>query len=98
MSGSGPQPPNRSSTSKFNERKLALTVTLPSNYAATYGSFPIGSPLMFDPQVGAFTESQSVFVSMLGHLEQAPLTLQPALTQRPLCGWPFVVLQIVDEP
>jgi hypothetical protein len=38
VSGTGPQPPNRASNSKFNERKLDLTLTLPSNYAATYGA------------------------------------------------------------
>src|SRR5262249_42732077 len=43
------------------------------NNAASYGTFPIGSPLMFDPQIGVFTESQSVFVSMLGHFEQQSL-------------------------
>jgi prepilin-type N-terminal cleavage/methylation domain-containing protein/prepilin-type processing-associated H-X9-DG protein len=53
-----------------NLRQLGLAA---QNYASSYGTFPIGSPLMFDPQVGYFSESQSVFVSMLGQLEQQPL-------------------------
>jgi hypothetical protein len=38
VSGAGPQPPNRSSTFKFNERKMQLTIDLPANYAALYGT------------------------------------------------------------
>ena len=53
-----------------NMKQLALAA---QNYASSYGTFPIGSPLMYDPQIGVFTESQSVFVSMLGQLEQQPL-------------------------
>ena len=53
-----------------NLKQLGLAA---QNYAGSYGTFPIGSPLMFDPQIGVFTESQSVFVSMLGHIEQQPL-------------------------
>ena len=53
-----------------NLKQLALAA---QNYASSYGTLPIGSPLMYDPQVGYFSESQSVFVSMLGQLEQQPL-------------------------
>jgi len=49
------------------------------NYAAAYGGFPMASQLMYDPvaypgivQYPNFP-SQSVFVSMLGQLEQQPL-------------------------
>ena len=42
------------------------------NYVSTYGSFPIGSPMMRDPIIGT-GESQSVFVSLLGQLEQQQL-------------------------
>ncbi len=38
VSGTGSTLPNRKSNSKFNDRLLQLTVTLPSTYAATYGS------------------------------------------------------------
>jgi prepilin-type processing-associated H-X9-DG protein len=53
-----------------NLKQLALAA---QNYAASYGTFPIGSPLMLDPQVGVYSESQSVFVSMLAQIEQQPL-------------------------
>jgi prepilin-type N-terminal cleavage/methylation domain-containing protein/prepilin-type processing-associated H-X9-DG protein len=53
-----------------NLRQLGLAA---QNYASSYGTFQIGSPLMYDPQVGYFSESQSVFVSLLGQLEQQPL-------------------------
>jgi hypothetical protein len=33
-----------------------------------------------------------------GFAEQAPLTVQAAVTHWPLWAWPVVVLQIVDEP
>lgn len=38
VSGTGPQPPNRSSTFKFNERKMQLTIDIPANYAAAFGT------------------------------------------------------------
>ncbi|HEX3449340.1 MAG TPA: DUF1559 domain-containing protein, partial [Isosphaeraceae bacterium] len=53
-----------------NLKQLGLAA---QNYVSSYGTFPIGSPLMYDPQVGYFSESQSVFVSLLGQLEQQPL-------------------------
>jgi prepilin-type N-terminal cleavage/methylation domain-containing protein/prepilin-type processing-associated H-X9-DG protein len=53
-----------------NLKQLGLGV---HNYISSYGSFPIGSPLMYDPQFGGWTESQSTFVSMLGQLEQQQL-------------------------
>ncbi len=38
VSGSGPQPPNRASNSKFNERKLQISINLPASYTSTYGT------------------------------------------------------------
>jgi prepilin-type N-terminal cleavage/methylation domain-containing protein/prepilin-type processing-associated H-X9-DG protein len=53
-----------------NLKQLALGV---HNYHSTHGSFPIGSPLMYDFEFGGWAESQSTFVSLLGQLEQQPL-------------------------
>ncbi len=53
-----------------NLKQIALAA---QNYHDVNGSFPIGSPLMFDPLIGYFAESQSTFVSMLGQFEQMPL-------------------------
>ena len=53
-----------------NLKQLALASQA---YADSYGTFPIGSPLMYDPLVGFYAENQSVFVSMLGQLDQVPL-------------------------
>lgn len=44
-----------------------------ANYHDVYGTFAIGSPLMYDTQFGGWTESQSTFVSMLGQFEQQQL-------------------------
>jgi prepilin-type N-terminal cleavage/methylation domain-containing protein/prepilin-type processing-associated H-X9-DG protein len=43
------------------------------NYLSAYGTFPIGCPIQFDPYYGVYFESASVFVAMLGQLEQQPL-------------------------
>ncbi len=47
------------------------------NYESTYGAFPIGTPMNTDPLLVAYGyryyESQSIFVSMLGQMEQQPL-------------------------
>ena len=43
------------------------------NYLSTYTTFPIGSPIQFDPYFGVYFQSHSVFVAMLGNLEQQPL-------------------------
>jgi prepilin-type N-terminal cleavage/methylation domain-containing protein/prepilin-type processing-associated H-X9-DG protein len=53
-----------------NLKQIALAA---QNYHDQQGSFPIGSPLMFDPLIGVAAESQSTFVSMLAHFEQQPL-------------------------
>ncbi|MGP0069028.1 MAG: DUF1559 domain-containing protein [Isosphaeraceae bacterium] len=43
------------------------------NYLSTYTTFPIGSPIQWDPYFGLYFPSHSVFVAMLGNLEQQPL-------------------------
>jgi prepilin-type N-terminal cleavage/methylation domain-containing protein/prepilin-type processing-associated H-X9-DG protein len=53
-----------------NLKQLALAA---QTYNDSNGSFPIGSPLMYDPLIGGYAESQSVFVSMLSQFEQQPL-------------------------
>jgi prepilin-type N-terminal cleavage/methylation domain-containing protein/prepilin-type processing-associated H-X9-DG protein len=55
-----------------NLKQLALGC---SNYEAAFGAFPIGVPMMFDPDpaFSAFGTNQSIFVSLLGQLEQQPL-------------------------
>jgi len=50
-----------------NLKQLALAA---ATYEAALGSFPIGSPLMFDPLIGGYAESQSIFVSMSNFYEQ----------------------------
>src|SRR6187455_3044080 len=50
-----------------NLKQLALAA---HNYESANGTFPIGSPLMFDPLIGGFAESQSTFVSMSNYIEQ----------------------------
>jgi prepilin-type N-terminal cleavage/methylation domain-containing protein/prepilin-type processing-associated H-X9-DG protein len=53
-----------------NLKQLALAA---NTYHDVNGSFPIGSPLMYDKLIGGYAESQSVHVSMLNQLEQQPL-------------------------
>src|SRR5262245_14091982 len=45
------------------------------NYADVYGTLPIGIPRMYDadPALNFFGESQSLFVSTLGQLDQQPM-------------------------
>jgi prepilin-type N-terminal cleavage/methylation domain-containing protein/prepilin-type processing-associated H-X9-DG protein len=50
-----------------NLKQIALAA---HNYESANGSFPIGSPLIWDPSFKYFTESQSTFVSMANFLEQ----------------------------
>jgi prepilin-type N-terminal cleavage/methylation domain-containing protein/prepilin-type processing-associated H-X9-DG protein len=55
-----------------NLRQLAVAC---HNYADVHGSLPIGIPQMYDPDpsLNFFSQSQSIFVSMLGQLDQQPL-------------------------
>jgi len=53
-----------------NLKQIALAAC---NYESANGTFPIGSPLMYDVLIGGFAESQSTFVSMLNQFEQQQL-------------------------
>ena len=54
-----------------NQKQLALAA---ANYESSYGCYPIGSIFILDPSVQPrFAESQSLFVSLLGQMEQQPL-------------------------
>jgi prepilin-type N-terminal cleavage/methylation domain-containing protein/prepilin-type processing-associated H-X9-DG protein len=53
-----------------NLKQLGLGV---HNYLSANGTFPIGCPIQNDIYFGVYYESQSVFVSMLGSLEQQSL-------------------------
>jgi prepilin-type N-terminal cleavage/methylation domain-containing protein/prepilin-type processing-associated H-X9-DG protein len=53
-----------------NLKQLALAA---HNYLSTNQTFPIGCPIQFNPFFGRYFESHSVFVAMLGNLEQQPL-------------------------
>jgi prepilin-type N-terminal cleavage/methylation domain-containing protein/prepilin-type processing-associated H-X9-DG protein len=55
-----------------NLRQLALAC---HNYEGVHGTLPIGIPQMYDPDpaLNVYGESQSIFVSMLGQLDQQPL-------------------------
>jgi prepilin-type N-terminal cleavage/methylation domain-containing protein/prepilin-type processing-associated H-X9-DG protein len=55
-----------------NLQQLALAC---QSYAGVYGTLPIGIPQMYDPDpaLNFFGQSQSIFVSALGQLDQQPL-------------------------
>ena len=50
-----------------NLKQLSLSA---ANYESSVGSYPIGSPLMYDVLIGGYAESQSTFVSMTNFMEQ----------------------------
>jgi prepilin-type N-terminal cleavage/methylation domain-containing protein/prepilin-type processing-associated H-X9-DG protein len=52
-----------------NLKQLALAA---ANYESTYGAYPMGTPFYNFPDVGV-NDGQSIFVSLLGQLEQQPL-------------------------
>jgi prepilin-type N-terminal cleavage/methylation domain-containing protein/prepilin-type processing-associated H-X9-DG protein len=53
-----------------NLKQLGLAA---QNYHDVNGTFPIGSPLMYEPLITIYAESQSTFVSMLAQFEQQSL-------------------------
>jgi prepilin-type N-terminal cleavage/methylation domain-containing protein/prepilin-type processing-associated H-X9-DG protein len=53
-----------------NLKQLGLAA---ANYESTYGTYPIGAHFQYDTVFGAYVESQSIFVNMLGQLEQQQL-------------------------
>jgi prepilin-type N-terminal cleavage/methylation domain-containing protein/prepilin-type processing-associated H-X9-DG protein len=63
---------SRSVQCASNLKQLALAC---HNYADAHGTLPIGIPQMYDPDpaLNFFSQSQSIFVSTLGQLEQQPL-------------------------
>src|SRR4051794_27403436 len=62
----------RTAQCQSNLKQLALAC---HNYADANGTFPIGVARMFDPDpaLNFFGEDQSVFVALLGQIEQQPL-------------------------
>jgi len=72
VSGSGPQPPNRASTSKFNERKMQLVVQLPGNYTSLYGA-KTWWRLRYTTSAAAVTDRTTWSVAIIGD----PLHLVP---------------------
>jgi prepilin-type N-terminal cleavage/methylation domain-containing protein/prepilin-type processing-associated H-X9-DG protein len=53
-----------------NLKQLGLAA---HNYLSTNQTFPIGCPMQWHPWYGVYLENHSVFVAMLGSLEQQPL-------------------------
>jgi prepilin-type N-terminal cleavage/methylation domain-containing protein/prepilin-type processing-associated H-X9-DG protein len=53
-----------------NLKQIALAA---HNYLSANQTFPIGCPIQWDPYWSVYYESHSIFVAMLGYLEQQPL-------------------------
>jgi hypothetical protein len=65
VSGTGPQPPNRASSSKLNERKMQIEISLPANYTARYGTKTWWS-LRYRTSAAGVTDRTTWSISIVG--------------------------------